>query len=146
MSNHLIGQSSEQIVVLDSCVVIALLRRPRIAYSLMSLFRGKHLRIGLQDIVLSEVHKITGFSTDKIVRKISEALYKMVFVFSTTDAMQEVAKTIEQKYEICHFPDSLILAACQVKSWTLLTVDLNMLRSAEFEGILAFNPAKATNF
>jgi len=139
-------QSYEQMVVLDSCVVIGILRSPQAALKILALFKGKHSRIVIQDIVFAEVHKVTGLSREETLQKISAILRKEVYVFATTDAMKAEAQNIERKYNICHFPDSLILAACKILSWTLLTFDHNMLRSAEFEGILAFNPARVRRF
>lgn len=141
-----IEQTPEQMVVLDSCVVIDALTKPAIARKILALFRGKHSRIVLQDVVLTEVQRITRISKEEIIRRISLTLRKEPYVFATNEQMKTISTEIQQKYGVCHFPDSLIVAACKLLSWTLLSFDRNILRSAEFEGILAFNPLRVGGF
>ncbi len=146
MQNLITEQSSEQIVVRDSCVATGALRSLKTRIKIRALFKGKHSRIALQDVILAEVHKVTGFSKEEIIIKISAILGKEVHVFATTENMKIEARGIEQKYSICHFPDSLIVAACKLFSWILLSFDRNILRSADFEGIIALNPARVRRF
>lgn len=139
-------QIHEQMVVLDSCVVIDVLRKPSIAKKILSLFHGKRSRIVLQDVVLTEVNRILRISKEEIIRKISLIFHKEPYLFSTSEQMRQTSVEIQQKYGICHFPDSLIIAACKLLSWTLFSFDRNLLQSAEFEGILAFNPSRVGRF
>jgi predicted nucleic acid-binding protein len=141
-----IEQTPEQMIVLDSCVVIDALTKPNIAKKILALFRGKRFRVVLQDVVLTEVHRILRISKEEIIRKMSLILYKEPYLFTTTEQMRQISAEIQQKYGICHFPDSLIVAACKLLSWTLFSFDRNMLQSAEFEGILAFNPSRVRRF
>lgn len=136
----------ETLLALDSCVVIELLTNPRVARKILRLFRGKHSRVVLQDVVFKEVEKKLRIPRKKILEKVGLILGKEVYVFPTTDTMKETAKKIQQQYGICHHPDSLILAASKLHSWTLLTFDRNMLRAAEFEGTMAFNPVRLGGF
>lgn len=146
MTQTIPPQVYEQMIVLDSCVVIEALKNPLVAKKIVALFRGKHSRIVLQDIVLNEAQKITGLSKEEVLRRISLILHKEAYVFVTSEQMRIEAQRIEQKYGICHYPDSLILASCKISSWTLISYDRNILRSAEFEGILAFNPSRIGRF
>ena len=132
----------ETMLALDSCVVIGAIRSPRLAKKILRLFRGNHSRIVLQDVVLREAQKILGLSKEVIIEKITSILRKEIFVFATTDEMKKQALVIEKKYGVCHYPDSIILVSAKIFSWTILTLDRNMLRAADFEGILAFNPMK----
>lgn len=141
-----IKQTPEQMIVLDSCVVIDVLTRPSIAKKILTLFHGKCVRVVLQDVVLTEVHRILRISKEAIIRKISLILRKEPYIFTTNEQMKKTSAEIQQKYGICHFPDSLIVAACKLFSWTLFSFDRNMLQSAGFEGILAFNPLRVGGF
>lgn len=142
----LIEQIAEHKVVLDACVVIDVLAKPIIARKILALFHGKRFRIVLQDVVLTEVQRILRTSKEEIIRRISLILRKEPYIFVTTEQMRQISTEIQQKYGICHFPDSLIVAACKLRSWTLFSFDRNMIQSAEFEGILAFNPSRVRRF
>ena len=142
-------------LALDSCVVIATIKSPKIARKVIQLFRGNHssvilqdvvlkeaskILLILQDVVLKEASKILQIPKEQVVEKIGSILRKDVQVFTTTDSMKNEATRYENQYGICHNPDSKILAAAKSFSWTLLTMDKKMLQTAEFEGILALNP------
>lgn len=132
----------ERIISLDSCVAIELLTNYSVARKVLSLLHGKHTRIALQDVVLNEVQRITKVTKEDIIRKISLIFHKELYLFSTTDHMRQLAVEIEKKYSVCHFPDSIILAACKIQSFTLFSFDRGMLQSADFDGVIAFNPSK----
>lgn len=136
----------EQTIVLDSCVVIDALTKPAIARRILDLFNGKHYRIVLQDVVLTEVQRKLRSTKEEIIRKISLLFHKEPHLFTTTEQMRQISVEIQQKYGICHFPDSLIIAACKLLTWTLFSFDRNMIQSAEFEGIMAFNPSRVRRF
>ena len=130
----------ESMLALDSCVVIATIRSPKIARKVIRLFRGNNSRVVLQDVVLKEASRILKISKEEIIEKIGSILKKEVQVFATTDSMRNQATKYEQQYGICHNPDSEILAAAKAFTWTVLTMDRKMIQTAEFEGILALNP------
>lgn len=130
----------ESILALDSCVVIATIKSPKIARKIIRIFRGKNTSVILQDVVLKEASRILQISREAIIEKIRTILRTEVEVFTTTDSMRNDATGYENQYGICHNPDSKILAAAKTFSWTLLTMDRKMLQTAEFEGILALNP------
>ncbi len=136
----------ETLLALDSCVVIELLTNRRVARKILRLFRGKHSRVVLQDVVFREVERKLRIPREKILEKVGLILGKEVYIFPTTTEMKETAEKIQKQYGICHHPDSLILAASKLHSWTLLTFDRNMLRAAEFEGTMAFNPVRLGGF
>lgn len=130
----------ESMLALDTCVVIATIKSPKIARKVIRLFRGNHSSVILQDVVVKEASKILQIPKEQVVEKIGSILRKDVQVFTTTDSMKNEATRYENQYGICHNPDSKILAAAKSFSWTLLTMDKKMLQTAEFEGILALNP------
>jgi len=131
----------ESMLALDSCVVIATIKSPKIARKVIRLFRGNHSSVILQDVVLKEASKILQIPKEQVVEKIGSILRKEICVFTTTESMRTEATKFENQYGICHNPDSEILAAAKAFSWTVLTMDRKMLQTAEFEGILALNPA-----
>jgi len=130
----------ESMLALDSCVVIATIKSPKIARKIIRIFRGNNTRVILQDVVLKEASRILQIPKEEVVEKIGSILRKKVQVFTTTDSIKNEATKYENQYGICHNPDSEILAAAKSFSWTLLTMDRKMLQTAEFEGILALNP------
>jgi predicted nucleic acid-binding protein len=128
-------------VVLDACVIIELLRRTRLSSRILGFFKGRSARVELQDVVIAEVSRITALSKSQIIHKISNLLHQTMYVFVTTDAIKLEALNLTRIYcYLCHFPDSLILASCKLRSWTLLTLDRNMAGCAELDGIRVFNP------
>jgi len=129
-------------LALDSCVVIGTIKSPNLARKVFRLFKGKQSCIVLQDVVLKEAQKVLKIPKEEILEKIGTILRKEVCVFTTTDDMRRDAKRIENQYGICHCPDSIILSAAKLRSWILLSMDRDLLRTADFEGILAFNPLK----
>lgn len=142
----MLQQQFEVLLALDTCVLVEMLTNFKISQKILRLFRGKHSCIVLQDVVFAEAEKILRIPREKILEKVINILHKEVFIFSTTTEMKSVAKIIEKQYGICHHPDSLILAASKIHSWTLLTFDRNLLRAAEFEGTMAFNPVRLGGF
>lgn len=135
----------EIMLALDSCVVIETIKNPKFANKVIRLFAGNYARIVLQDVVLKESERILQKPREFIIQKIRGILRKEVFVFATTDEMRHAATKMEKQYGMCHSPDSIILAAAKTHSWTLLSIDKGVLRTAEFEGILAFNPHRGGN-
>lgn len=130
----------EEIFVLDSCIVIELLRATKKGCKVLSFLKGKFARIELQDVIVSEVSKITGLSQPQIIGRLERIMRKTIYLFVTTDEIKLEALKLQRMYFSCHFPDSIILASCKLRSWTLLTLDRDMARCAELEGILVFNP------
>lgn len=136
----------EIMMALDSCTVIEILKDGKFANKVIRLFKGNHSRIVLQDIVLKEVQKILRMPQEQIIEKIGLRLNKEVFVFVTSEQMRTDAKEIERKYGICHYPDSIIFTASKMYSWSIITLDRNMITTARCEGILAFNPIRLGAF
>jgi len=132
----------QNMVGLDSCVVIGIIKSTKTAKQISHLLKGNSLTIALQDVVLVESQRKLKLSEEEIIQKITQILRKDVHVFVTTDSMKSEAKRLEEQYGICHFPDSLILSAAKLHSWTLLSNDGNLIRTAEFEGILGLNPSR----
>ena len=130
----------ESMSSLDSCIVIATIKSPKIARKVIRFFKGNNTRVILQDVVLKEASRILQISKEEVVEKIGTILRKEVQVFTTTNSMRHEATRYENQYGICHNPDSEILAAAKVFSWTILTMDRKMRQTAEFEGILSLNP------
>ena len=135
----MLSSQFETMLALDSCVLVGVLRSPKLARKILRLFNGNHSRIVLQDVVIKEAQKILHLSREEIIEKIHALLRKEVFVFATTDEIKAKSTKLENQYHVCHYPDSLILIAAKLFSWTIITLDRNMLRTADFEGILAFN-------
>ena len=63
-----------QKIALDSCVVIDILEKPKVASGLKARLRGKSITIVLCDVVLQEVQRVRGLSPQVIIEKISRIL------------------------------------------------------------------------
>ena len=132
-------------IVLDSCVVIQILR-----FNLKNipvLLKNKNSTIILMDTVLGEIKKVYWSKKKKNISYV-DIIEKMIFfgssvsVFQTNEMMEKYAKTIESKYEICHYPDSLILAAAKFHKSSIVTFDNNMLKVAKHENISTYDLKK----
>ena len=67
-----------QNVALDSCVVIDIIEKPKVASKLKSSLRGKQVKIILCDVVLAEVRRVRGYLPEKVIAKISKLLASLV--------------------------------------------------------------------
>lgn len=124
-------------IILDSCAVIQILRcnnktRPQ--------FLKKIPSVILLDIVLGEVQKVYWFKKNKNISYI-DIIEKLIFfgasisVLETNKVTKKYAKELENKYDICHYPDSIILSAARFYKSSIMTLDKNMLKVAKFENI-----------
>jgi predicted nucleic acid-binding protein len=136
----------ENLLALDTCILVEMLMNRKVANQVLRLFKGNHSRIVLQDVVLKETQNLLKIPKEMVIEKVSFLLKKEVYIFATTDEMRAKASIIEGRYGVCHFPDSIILVAAKMFSWTVLTLDKNMLRTADFEGIIALNPKRVGRY
>jgi len=139
-------QVLEMRIALDTCVIVGIIKSPTIARGVLKLFKGNHSRIVIQDVVLDESTRVLRIQKESILEKIQTILQKEIYIFSTTDQMKKDGQILEKKYGICHSPDSLILAAAKTCDWILLSLDRNLLRTADYEGIQAFNPNRGRGY
>ena len=130
-----------QNVVLDSCVVIDILEKPKVARGLKSRLRGKSVKIVLCDVVLGEVNRVRGITPDKVIGKISLLLGKKITLSSIDDDQKSNAKQITEQFQICHNGDNKILSLCQAKDFVLVTFDRMLLKASQFIGVAAFHPS-----
>ncbi len=99
------------------------------------------------DTVLGEVKKVYWSKKKKNI-SYTDIVEKVIFfgssvsVFQTNETMEKYAKIIESKYEICHYPDSLILAAAKFHESTIVTFDNNMLKASKQENIATYDLKK----
>ena len=63
-----------QNVALDSCVVIDIMEKPKVASGLKARLRSKSIKIILCDVVLQEVRRVRGYTPEKVITKISKLL------------------------------------------------------------------------
>ena len=65
-----------QSIALDSCVVIDIIEKQKVASGLKANLRGKSVNIVLCDVVLDEVRKVRGLMPHTVVEKIARATRK----------------------------------------------------------------------
>ncbi|MDI1494723.1 MAG: hypothetical protein K8823_29 [Cenarchaeum symbiont of Oopsacas minuta] len=93
------------------------------------------------------VIRILCFNIKNQITSYIDMIEKMIFfgslesVFQTNMIMEKYAKTIESKYEICHYLDSLILTATKFHKSSIVTFD-NMLNVSKHEHILTYDIKK----
>ena len=134
---------NSQNVVLDSCVVIDIIEKPKVASKLKAKFRGKSISIILCDVVLNEVRRVRGLLSQEIVNKVSRLLGRKVKLTSSTIEDNENAESLTEQFAICHSGDNKILSMCQSRNFILVTFDKMLLKASQFVGIQVFSPFTA---
>ena len=131
-----------QNIALDSCVVIDLMEKPKVASGMKASLRGKSIRIILCDVVLDEVRRVRGYLPEKIVARISKLLGRKILFSKVDKARISNAKSLSEQFHICHNGDNKILSLCQARDFVLVTFDRMLLKACSFVGVAAFHPAK----
>jgi len=134
-------QTQIQKVALDSCVVIDVIEKPKVAFGLKARLKGKSIKVVLCDVVLNEVSRVRGLSKDKIISKISKLLNRTIEVITIPQQQKDNAKQITNQFQICHNGDNKILSLCQAKDFVLVTFDRMLLKACSFVGVVAFHPS-----
>ncbi len=129
-----------QNVALDSCVVIDIIEKPKVASKLKARLRGKSIKIILCDVVLGEVKRVRGYSPEKVIVKVSKLLGRKVELSKVDKNNVETAQQITNQFQICHNGDNKILSLCQAKNFVLVTFDRMLLKTCQFIGVVAFHP------
>lgn len=126
----------EPILTLNSSDVIDTIKSPKISRKIICIFRGS-IRIIL--LVLKESSRILQIPKEEIVEKIRSILKKEIQIITTDNSIRNEVAKYDIQYGICHNPNSKILVAAKIFSWTHLSMNKKMFQTAEFKGILALN-------
>jgi len=132
-----------QNVVLDSCVVIDIIEKPKVVSQLKAKLKGKSISIILCDVVLNEVRRVRGLLSQEIVSKVSTLLNRKVKLTSSSIEDNENAVSLTEQFAICHNGDNKILSMCQSRNFILVTFDKMLLKASQFVGIQVFSPFTA---
>ena len=130
-----------QSIALDSCVVIDIMEKPKVASGLKARLRGKSVKIILCDVVLDEVRRVRGYLPEKVISKISLLLGRKIELTQSSEQSISNANQITEQFQICHNGDNKILSLCQAKNFVLVTFDRMLLKASEFVGVVAFHPS-----
>ena len=130
-----------QNIALDSCVVIDIIEKPKVASGLKARLRGKSVKFILCDIVLGEVKRVRGYSLEKIVSRLTKLLGRKIEISSVGESEISNAQQITNQFQICHNGDNKILSLCQAKDFVLVTFDRMLLKTCQFVGVAAFHPS-----
>ena len=128
-------------IALDSCVVIDVIEKPKVASKLKASLRGKSVKIILCDTVLSEVYRVRGYVESFVIGKISKILGREIELSKMES--DDSADIITNQFQICHNGDNKILSLCQTKDFVLVTFDKMLLKTSSFVGVAAFHPFMA---
>ena len=132
-----------QSIALDSCVVIDIIEKPKVASGLKANLRGKSVNIVLCDVVLDEVRKVRGLLPPVVITKITKLLGKKVQLDTVTAEHKEQALQLTEQFQICHNGDNKILSLCKARDFILVTFDKMLLKASQFVGIAVFSPFTA---
>jgi len=132
--------NQKQNIVLDSCVVIDVIEKPKVASRLKASLRGKSVNIILCDIVLEEVSRVRKITPETIITKITNILKRKIILSKITIEEKIYALKISEQFQICHNGDNKILSLCKTKDFILVTFDKMLLKASEFIGIQVFSP------
>jgi predicted nucleic acid-binding protein len=130
-----------QNITLDSCVVIDLMEKPKVASGMKARLRGKSVKIILCDVVLGEVRRVRGYLPEKIISMISKLLARPIETTKVEQPELSNAQQITNQFQICHNGDNKILSLCQAKDFVLVTFDRMLLKACSFVGVAAFHPS-----
>ena len=130
-----------QSIALDSCVVIDIMEKPKVASGLKARLRGKSVKIILCDVVLDEVKRVRGYLPEKVIARISSLLGRKIELSEINESDKTNASQITEQFQICHNGDNKILSLCQAKNFVLVTFDRMLLKASEFVGVAAFHPS-----
>ena len=130
-----------QNIALDSCVVIDIMEKPKVASGLKARLRGKSVKIILCDVVLDEVRRVRGYLPGKIIARLSHLLGRKIELLKIDDGDISNAQEITNQFQICHNGDNKILSLCQAKDFILITFDRMLLKASQFVGVAAFHPS-----
>ncbi len=130
-----------QNIALDSCVVIDIMEKPKVASGLKARLRGKSVKIILCDVVLGEVKRVRGYLPEKIIAKLSLLLGRKIEIISINEDELSNASQITNQFQVCHNGDNKILSLCQAKDFVLVTFDRMLLKASQFIGVVAFHPS-----
>ena len=132
-----------QSIALDTCVVIDIIEKPKVASGLKASLRGKSVNIVLCDVVLDEVRKVRGLMPHTVVEKIAKLLGKKVKLTAVTAENEAEAQQLTEQFQICHNGDNKILSMCKARDFILVTFDKMLLKASQFVGIAVFSPFTA---
>jgi len=132
-----------QSIALDTCVVIDIIEKPKVASGLKASLRGKPVNIVLCDVVLDEVRKVRGLMPHTVVEKIAKLLGKKVLLTTVTAEHKAQAVKLTEQFQICHNGDNNILSLCKARDFILVTFDRMLLKASQFVGIAVFSPFTA---
>ena len=130
-----------QNIALDSCVVIDLMEKPKVASGMKARLRGKSVKIILCDVVLGEVRRVRGYLPERVIAKISKLLGRPIETTVVEASEISNAEQITNQFQICHNGDNKILSLCQAKDFVLVSFDRMLLKSCQFIGVAAFHPS-----
>ena len=130
-----------QNIALDSCVIIDIIEKPKVASKLKARLRGKSIKIILCDVVLDEVRRVRGYLPEKVIAKISALLGRKIELSKIDEENISNANQITNQFQICHNGDNKILSLCQAKDFVLVTFDRMLLKASQFIGVTAFHPS-----
>jgi len=134
-------QTQIQKIALDSCVVIDIIEKPKVAFGLKARLKGKSIKVILCDVVLNEVQRVRGLSPQIVIEKISKILGRQVELSKSNQENKNNADEITNQFQICHNGDNKILSLCQAKDFVLVTFDRMLLKTCEFVGVVSFHPS-----
>nr|AIE90685.1 hypothetical protein [uncultured marine thaumarchaeote AD1000_05_B01]AIE95355.1 hypothetical protein [uncultured marine thaumarchaeote AD1000_65_A02] len=131
------NRNKEVLILLDSNIYIR--NKPDHMLTVLAGKMGRYnSKLILPRIVLYEVSKVTRTSQQKVLKDVFR-VYNKTFLLADNNEIKAEAKRLETYFYECHYPDSIILAIAKVMDAVLVTSDFKLRRTAEIEGVQAYN-------
>ncbi len=88
-------QTQIQKIALDSCVVIDIIEKPKVAFGLKARLKGKQIKVILCDIVFDEVRRVRGYTKEKIITTLSRLLNRNIEIVTVDNAEKNMQKRFQ---------------------------------------------------
>ena len=98
--------------------------------------------------ILNEVGRKVGKGREKLMQYFLELNKKCPEIKILKDQKEiiKLAEEMESRFASCHFPDNRILATAMYTTAILITSDRNLLKAADFEGVLNCTPGNFARY
>ena len=130
-------------VVLDTNVILDSLNE-NFVKEMQQLLKKSGIRIILSEIVLGEVTgsdrgELGSYKKNDVLDHLKNRFGERLEIVKTTPEMKEDARKMEEKYDVLHSPDSIILAVCKKVDAVLITNDFDLTDCAKQEEVDSYD-------
>lgn len=107
---------------------------------------AKGYSIIVSNHVFNEVSRKIPSGREKIMDFLFNVKCPEIKILRDQNEIIQSAEDIETRFSFCHFPDNRLLASAKINTAVLVTSDRDLLRAADFEGVMACTPKNFVRF